>query len=93
MKHRVAGKHLNRNSAHRKALRMNFAVAVPFALALGLDRESPGFMDRLLRVATGSVLIRRALIGEAGRQRMQDDFSVRTMVESHIDVYERVLSE
>lgn len=28
MKHRVAGKHLNRNSAHRKALRMNFAVAV-----------------------------------------------------------------
>lgn len=28
MKHRVAGKSLNRNSAHRKALRMNFAVAV-----------------------------------------------------------------
>ena len=28
MKHKVAGKHLNRNSAHRKALRMNFTVAV-----------------------------------------------------------------
>jgi len=28
MKHHVAGKHLNRNSAHRKALRMNFAVSV-----------------------------------------------------------------
>jgi len=28
MKHKVAGKSLNRNSAHRKALRMNFAVAV-----------------------------------------------------------------
>ena len=28
MKHKVAGKHLNRNSAHRKALRMNFAVSV-----------------------------------------------------------------
>ena len=28
MKHKVAGKSLNRNSAHRKALRMNFAVSV-----------------------------------------------------------------
>ena len=28
MKHKVAGKHLNRNSAHRKALRMNFCVSV-----------------------------------------------------------------
>ncbi|MCK5943057.1 MAG: 50S ribosomal protein L17 [Planctomycetes bacterium] len=28
MKHKVAGKHLNRNSAHRKALRMNFTVSV-----------------------------------------------------------------
>ena len=35
----------------------------------------------------------RKELGEAGRQRMQDDFSVRTMVESHIDVYEQVLSE
>ena len=28
MRHNVAGKHLNRNSAHRKALRMNFTVAL-----------------------------------------------------------------
>lgn len=28
MRHQVAGKHLNRNSAHRKALRMNFTVAI-----------------------------------------------------------------
>ncbi len=28
MKHKVAGKTLNRNSAHRKALRMNFTVSV-----------------------------------------------------------------
>jgi len=28
MKHKVAGKSLNRNSAHRKALRMNFCVSV-----------------------------------------------------------------
>lgn len=41
---------------------LNFAVAVPFALALGLDRESPGLMDRLPRDATGSVLNRRALM-------------------------------
>jgi glycosyltransferase involved in cell wall biosynthesis len=32
-------------------------------------------------------------LGEAGRQRMQDDFSIGTMVESHIDLYERVLRE
>ena len=28
MRHQVAGKHLNRTSAHRKALRMNFTVAI-----------------------------------------------------------------
>lgn len=28
MRHNVAGKHLNRSSAHRKALRMNFTVAL-----------------------------------------------------------------
>ena len=28
MRHRVAGKHLNRNSAHRAALRKNFTVSV-----------------------------------------------------------------
>ena len=28
MKHRVAGKHLNRNTAHRAALRKNFTVSV-----------------------------------------------------------------
>lgn len=32
-------------------------------------------------------------LGRAGRQRMRDEFSVRTMVESHIDLYERILHE
>jgi Ca2+-transporting ATPase len=40
---------------------LNFAVAVPFALALGMDRESPGLMDRPPRDASASVLNRRAL--------------------------------
>jgi glycosyltransferase involved in cell wall biosynthesis len=35
----------------------------------------------------------RADLGRAGQQRMRDDFSVKTMVESHIDVYEQVLHE
>jgi len=35
----------------------------------------------------------RADLGRAGRQRMQDDFSIKTMVESHIDLYEQILNE
>ncbi len=40
---------------------LNFAVAVPFALALGMDRPTPGLMDRPPRDAKASVLNRRAL--------------------------------
>lgn len=32
-------------------------------------------------------------LGEAGRQRMQDEFSVGTMVESHIELYESLLND
>jgi len=32
-------------------------------------------------------------LGEAGRQRMQDEFSVGTMVESHIEMYESLLND
>ena len=32
-------------------------------------------------------------LGEAGRQRMQEDFSVGTMVESHIELYESLLND
>jgi glycosyltransferase involved in cell wall biosynthesis len=35
----------------------------------------------------------RADLGDAGRQRMRDDFSVETMVESHIELYEQILRE
>lgn len=35
----------------------------------------------------------RRSLGAAGRQRMQDEFSVRTMVASHIELYERVMNE
>jgi glycosyltransferase involved in cell wall biosynthesis len=31
--------------------------------------------------------------GRAGRKRMQDDFSVKTMVESHVDLYKQILNE
>lgn len=31
--------------------------------------------------------------GGAGRKRMQEEFSVKTMVESHIDLYKRILDE
>lgn len=32
-------------------------------------------------------------LGEAGRQRMQDEFSIGTMVESHIELYESLLND
>jgi len=32
-------------------------------------------------------------LGSAGRRRMEDEFSVKTMVESHIELYEQVLNE
>lgn len=31
--------------------------------------------------------------GHAGQQRMRDDFSVKTMVESHIELYERIVND
>jgi len=35
----------------------------------------------------------RQTLGVAGRRRMQDEFSVPAMVESHINLYERVMNE
>ncbi len=35
----------------------------------------------------------RQVLGSAGRQRMQDEFSVQAMVESHIDLYKEVMSD
>lgn len=34
----------------------------------------------------------RSELGQAGRKRMQDEFSVATMVESHIELYEQALN-
>jgi glycosyltransferase involved in cell wall biosynthesis len=34
----------------------------------------------------------RSEFGEAGRQRMKDEFSVETMVERHIELYESVIN-
>ncbi len=35
----------------------------------------------------------RSELGRAGRQRMRDEFSVETMVESHLALYQRILHE
>lgn len=55
MRHRVAGKHLNRNSAHRKALRMNFAVAVikheRVTTTLAKAKAMRGFVEKLITLA------------------------------------------
>jgi glycosyltransferase involved in cell wall biosynthesis len=53
----------------------------------------PGNLD-LLQKAIGALIEDSALradFGRAGRERMQKNFSIETMVESHIELYERVL--
>lgn len=55
MRHKVAGKHLNRNSAHRKAMRMNFAVAVitheRVTTTLAKAKAMRGFVEKLITLA------------------------------------------
>jgi large subunit ribosomal protein L17 len=55
MRHKVAGKHLNRNTAHRKALRMNFAVAVltheRVTTTLAKAKAMRGFIEKLITLA------------------------------------------
>ena len=55
MRHKVAGKHLNRSSAHRKALRMNFAVAVitheRCTTTLAKAKAMRGFIEKLITLA------------------------------------------
>jgi large subunit ribosomal protein L17 len=55
MRHKVAGKQLNRNSAHRKAMRMNFAVAVitheRVTTTLPKAKAMRGFIEKLITLA------------------------------------------
>ncbi|MFT4513609.1 MAG: large subunit ribosomal protein L17 [Planctomycetota bacterium] len=55
MRHKVAGKHLNRSSSHRKALRMNFAVAVitheRVTTTLAKAKAMRGFVEKLITLA------------------------------------------
>ena len=54
----------------------------------------PGDLERLQK-AIGLLVEDRDMreeFGRAGRRRMQDEFSVESMVESHIRLYERILS-
>ena len=55
MRHKVAGKHLNRNSAHRKAMRMNFAVAVitheRVTTTLAKAKAMRPFVEKLITLA------------------------------------------
>ena len=54
----------------------------------------PGDLARLQK-AIGLLVEDREMredFGRAGRQRMKDEFSVESMVESHIGLYERTLS-
>ncbi|MCB9876129.1 MAG: 50S ribosomal protein L17 [Planctomycetes bacterium] len=55
MKHKVAGKTLNRNSAHRKALRMNFANAVfkheRVETTLAKAKALRSFIEKIITIA------------------------------------------
>ncbi|MCR9248077.1 MAG: 50S ribosomal protein L17 [bacterium] len=55
MKHRVAGKHLNRNTAHRAALRKNFTVSVIMhervTTTLAKAKAMRPFVEKLITLA------------------------------------------
>jgi glycosyltransferase involved in cell wall biosynthesis len=52
--------------------------------------NSEQLADALLRLCEDPALRRR--LGTAGRERMQKEFSIATMVQRHIQLYESVLA-
>ncbi|MCA8949076.1 MAG: 50S ribosomal protein L17 [Planctomycetes bacterium] len=58
MKHRVAGKHLNRNTAHRAALRKNFTVSVIMhervVTTLAKAKAMRPFVEKIITLARGA---------------------------------------
>jgi large subunit ribosomal protein L17 len=78
MRHRVAGRHLNRTAAHRKALRRNLAASLLEHGAIRTTRakasEVRPFVERLITLARkGTLHARRQVISLLGDRHMADE--------------------
>jgi len=74
MRHRVFGRTLNRNSAHRKAMRRNMAIALiqhgAIRTTTAKAKELKGFVERLITMARKqTVHARRLVSAELGNRR------------------------
>jgi len=77
MRHRIAGRHLNRTSAHRRALRRNLAASL---IEHGAIRTTPAkarevrpFVERLITIARkGTLHARRRVIAMLQDRQMTD---------------------
>ena len=86
MRHRVAGRHLNRTSAHRLALRRNLAASLfeheTISTTLPKAKEVRPFAERLITLAKrGDLASRRraiALLTDRGIYEDQDGEPVKT---------------
>ena len=78
MRHKVAGKQLSRNTAHRRAMRRNMARSLFQHEAIKTTevkaKELRGFAERMITLAkSGTLHARRQVISEMGDGIMADD--------------------
>ncbi|MBN2211111.1 MAG: 50S ribosomal protein L17 [Sedimentisphaerales bacterium] len=91
MRHRVAGKHLSRTSAHRRALQRNLAASLFEHGTISTTREKARFVrpfaEKLITLAReGSLHARRraaALLGDRDICDVQDGVPVKTTTVIH----------
>lgn len=78
MRHKVAGRQLSRNTAHRKALRRNMAASLfqhgAIRTTVPKAKELKPFVERLITIArTGTLHARRQVISLMGDRLMADN--------------------
>ena len=85
MRHRIAGRHLNRTTAHRRALRRNLAAALieheTISTTLPKAKEVKPFVERLITLSKKPTLVHRrrviALLGNRDVIDLEDGKPVR----------------
>ena len=93
MRHRFAGRHLNRTSSHRKAMRRNMAASLiqhgAIRTTQAKAKELRRFVERIITIAReGTLHARRRVLAEMGDRPMTDDegeFLDKTVVQKLFD--------
>ncbi|MCE5327853.1 MAG: 50S ribosomal protein L17 [Planctomycetaceae bacterium] len=94
MRHRVSGRQLSRNSAHRKALRRNMAASLlqheTIRTTEQKAKELRRFVEKLITTAKkGTLHARRLIIAELGHDRamfnVEEEMEDKTVVQKLFD--------